>query len=164
MKLAAAALLLLTGLLTAPAQSALSKLERTRLFGGDYIRLTDWAGAYHFQFCWTRRNVEVQLTNPSSKLVFTVDSHKADVNGVTIFLSAPLTARNGSAFLSLLDLQTAVHPVLFPPRNTTRVPIVSVCLDPGHGGKDPGNEEGPRLEKDTTASLPSVAPTAIASG
>ena len=153
MKLAAAALLLLTGLLTAPAQSALSKLERTRLFGADYVRLTDWAGAYHFRICWKRHNEEVELTNSSSKLVFTLDSHKADVNGVTIYLSAPLTARNGSAFLSLLDFQTAVHPVLFPPGNPPGVPIVSVCLDPGHGGKDPGNEEGRRQEKEYTLLL-----------
>jgi len=36
----------LIGLLTASAHSAPSKLERTPLFGNDYVRLTDWALAY----------------------------------------------------------------------------------------------------------------------
>src|SRR5439155_26958519 len=61
MKLAAAALAFLTGLLTAFAQNAPGKLERTRPLCSDYIRLTDWAGATRFQMIWTRRNGEVQL-------------------------------------------------------------------------------------------------------
>jgi len=153
MNLAAAALVSLAGLLTASAQNPSGKLERTSLFGSEYIRLTDWAGTGHWQVLWTRRNEEVQLTNSWSKLVFTVDSHRAEINGVTIFLSSPVALRNGTVFLSLLDVETALNPVLFPPRNTVSVPIVRVCLDPGHGGKDPGNEEGRRQEKDYTLLL-----------
>ena len=153
MKLAAAALVLLAGLLAASAQNALSKLERTRFSGAEYVRLADWAGAYHFQIAWTRRTEEVQLTNSGSKLVFTMDSHKADINGVAILLSAPLAVRHGSAYISLLDLQTAVNPVVFTPKDLVRGPIVSVCLDPGHGGKDPGNEEGRWQEKQLTLLL-----------
>jgi len=153
MKLAAAALVLLTGLLTAYAQSAFGKLELTRLFGTDYVLLTDWARACHCQVLWSRGNEEVQLTNPWSRLVFTVDSQKTTINGVVVHLSAPVAARHGALFISLLDLQTALHPVLFPPKNTVRVPILSVCLDPGHGGKDPGNQEGRRKEKEYTLLL-----------
>src|SRR5256885_4192501 len=153
MKLAAAALALLTGLLTASAQNAPCKLERTRLFGSDYIRLTDWAEAYRFQMFWTRRNEEVQLASSWSKLEFTVDSHKAGINGVTVYLSAPVALRHGAVFISLLDLQTTVQPVLFPPKNTVNVPILSVCLDPGHGGRDPGNKESRRQGKEYTLLL-----------
>jgi len=153
MNLAAGALLLLTGLLTASAQSASGKLARASLSGGDYIRLSDWAGAGRFQVVWTRRNEEVQLTNSWSRLVFTVDSHKAEVNGVTIFLSAPVAVRHGCLYLSVQDLETALNPVLFPSNHTVRAPVMSVCLDPGHGGRDPGNEEGRRKEKDYTLLL-----------
>ena len=153
MKLAAAALALLTGLLTASAQNAPGKLERTRLFGNDYIRLTDWAEAYRFQMFWTRRNEEVQLASSWSKLEFTVDSHRAGINGVTVYLSAPVALRNGALFISLLDLQTTVQPVLFPPKNKANVPILSVCLDPGHGGRDPGNKESRSQEKEYTLLL-----------
>src|SRR6266480_4087468 len=153
MKLAAVALALLTGLLTASAQNAPGKLERTRFFGSDYIRLTDWAEAHRFQMFWRRRNDEVQLASSWSKLEFTVDSHKAGINGVTVYLSAPVAVRNGAVFISLLDLQTSVQPVLFPPKNKVSAPILSVCLDPGHGGRDPGNKESRRQEKEYTLLL-----------
>jgi len=61
--------------------------------------------------------------------------------------------RNGAVFISLLDLQTSVQPVLFPPKNTVSVPILRVCLDPGHGGRDPGNKESRRQEKEYTLLL-----------
>jgi N-acetylmuramoyl-L-alanine amidase len=153
MKLAAAALVLLTGLLTARGQASLSKLERVRLFGGEYVRLTDWARASQFHFSGTRRSEEVRLTNSCSQLTFTMDSHKAEINGLTVFLSDPVTARNGSVFLSRVDLETALNPVLFPPKKTAGAPVASLCLDPGHGGKDPGNEEGRRQEKEYTLLL-----------
>ncbi len=153
MNLAAAALVLLTGLPAASAQSASGQLARTPLFGSEYMRVSDWAEAGHFQVRWTRPNEEAQLTNSRSRLVFTVDSHKAEINGVTVFLSSPVAARHGCLYLSLLDLETAVNPVVFSPGHAIRAPILSVCLDPGHGGKDPGNQEGRRQEKDHTLLL-----------
>src|SRR5207237_1242785 len=103
MKLAAAALALLTGLLTASAQNAPGKLARTRVFGSDYIRLTDLAEAYRFQMFWTRRNDEVQLASSCSQLEFTVDSHRGGINGVRVYLSAPGASRNGDYFVPLLQ-------------------------------------------------------------
>src|SRR5437773_6884442 len=153
MKLAAAALVWLTGLLTVSAQSALGKLERMPLFGVDYIRLTDWAAASHFQILRTGKIEEMRLTAPGSKLVLTVDSYKAEINDVTVYLSAPVVLRHGEVFISRLDLETTVHPLLFPPRNTVSVSVLSVCVDPGHGGKDPGNQEGRRMEKQFTLLL-----------
>src|ERR1051326_7056927 len=153
MKRAAAAVLLLAGLLTASAEGGFSRLERTRLSGADYIRLADWPALYHFHPAWTRPREEMQLTNAASRLVFTVDSRRAEIDGVAVLLSAPAALRGGSLYLSSLDMEAALHPVLFPPKNTVHVPIVSVCLDPGHGGKDPGNEEGRRREKDYTLLL-----------
>ena len=143
----------LAGLLTASGQNPLSKLERTRLSGTDYVRLPEWAKAVDFQIRWRRQSEEVQLTNRWSRLDFTLDSHHAEINGVTVFLSAPVVARNGTAYISMVDLQTVLQPVLFPPKNTGSVSVLSVCLDPGHGGKDPGNEAGRRQEKEYTLLL-----------
>ena len=85
----------LIGLLTASAQSPLSKLERTPLFGNDDVRLSDWAKPFSFQIRRMRPSEEVQLTNSWARLVFTLDSHHAEINGVTVSLSAPVVARNG---------------------------------------------------------------------
>jgi len=153
MKLAVSLLVLWGGVLSARAEGVLGGLEKVHLFGNEYVRLSDWARACRFQVQWTRPDEEVQVSTRWSKLVFTVDSPKADVNGITVFLSVPIAARHGMAYIALVDLQTAVHPVLFPPKNKGRVPVMSVCLDPGHGGKDPGNEEGVRKEKEYTLLL-----------
>ena len=143
----------LIGLLTASAQSPLSKLERTPLSGADYVRLTDWAKVFNFQIHWMRQNEEVQLTNALSRLVFALDSQRAEINGVTVFLSAPVLARKGTVYVGEVDLQTVLQPVLLPPRNTGNLSVLCVCLDPGHGGKDPGNQEGRRQEKEYTLLL-----------
>jgi N-acetylmuramoyl-L-alanine amidase len=44
-------------------------------------------------------------------------------------------------------------PLLFPPRSRRGERIKTICLDPGHGGKDPGNQEQRRLEKKFTLLL-----------
>jgi N-acetylmuramoyl-L-alanine amidase len=55
--------------------------------------------------------------------------------------------RNGEAYISPLDLRTAVHPLLYPARNDPKQKLKTICIDPGHGGKDPGNQEGKNQEK-----------------
>src|SRR5437667_371481 len=99
MKLAAAALVWLTGLLTVSAQSALGKLERMPLFGVDYIRLTDWAAASHFQILRTGKIEDVRLTAPGSKLVLTR-------NGDTL---VPLTDRPVIARQRDAELFVSLH-------------------------------------------------------
>ena len=144
---------LLAGLLSASGQSVLNQLERFTVSGTDFVRLSDWARVCDFQISSAHHSPEIRLATKWSKLVFTVDSTKAEINGVSVFLSFPIAARYGTTCIALLDLKTAVYPVLFPPKNQGSVPILSVCLDPGHGGKDPGNEEGWRQEKEYTLLL-----------
>src|SRR5688572_1671444 len=74
----------LMGLLTATAQSPLSILERTPLFGRNYVRLADWAKAFNFQIHEMRQSEDVQLTNSWARRVLTLDSHSAEINGVTV--------------------------------------------------------------------------------
>jgi N-acetylmuramoyl-L-alanine amidase len=148
MKWAGLCFFLLAGLLSVSPQNALSKPERTSLSGNEYVRLTDWARVHQLQSAWTRSEQEVQLTGQGTKLVFTVDSQRVAVNGVTVFLCCPLILRNGFACIAVLDLQATLQPILFPPKNDRVAPILNICLDPGHGGKDPGNEEGQRKEKE----------------
>lgn len=153
MRLLGSLLVVWAGLVTASSPSAFSRLERTVLHGRDYVRLTDWARTNRFQLTQGRTPEEVRLTSQSLKLVFAADSQRAEINGVTVFLSFPVAFRNGTPYIALIDLQTAVHPVLFPPRSDRRVPVINVCLDPGHGGRDPGNEEGRYKEKEYTMAL-----------
>jgi N-acetylmuramoyl-L-alanine amidase len=82
-----------------------------------------------------------------------VDSREAEINGVSVWLSFPVVLRDGVPWLAQLDVQTVLRPLLWPARNGTGAVIKRICLDPGHGGKDPGNKAGPYLEKKYTLLL-----------
>lgn len=115
--------------------------------GQTYLRLADWASTHGLQMRWLTRDESVELTKPSSRLLLTVDSRQAVWNGINLWLSFPVRCRNGAAFLARLDAETALQPLLSPPHNRPGTPVKNVCLDPGHGGKDPGYCVGSKQEK-----------------
>jgi len=118
-----------------------------QLAGHDYLSLTDWADVHGYEVRWLKRDETLQLANRSSRMLFTLDSKEAHVNGVQVWLCLPLLHRNGQAYLSELDLHATLEPLVASPKSR-RVPgIRTVCLDPGHGGKDSGNRVGLNQEK-----------------
>lgn len=139
--------LLLGDLLPTFVHAAPKKLERVQLFGREYVRLEDWARANAFTLAWRKRSEELVVTSRWAALEFEVDSRKATINGINAWLSFPIARQGVVAYISPLDLQTLVQPVLFPMRNKSGAKIRTICLDPGHGGKDPGEQEGRHQEK-----------------
>ena len=109
----------------------------------EYARVTDWAKANGFQLHWLKRQGAFQLSKASAKIICAVDSREAQVNGVGVWLSFPVAQREGVPCLARLDLQTTLAPLLSPPKDKPGAALKSICLDPGHGGKDPGNRVGP---------------------
>ena len=85
---------------------------------------------------------EIVLTNRTARLVFDVDSAQAEINGVNVRLSFPVANVKGVPFIAQLDLDKTVRPLLFPSRYLEPKKITTICLDPGHGGKDTGNRVG----------------------
>ena len=124
--------------------------ERTVIGGREYARLADWTGLRGLKLRWTARN-ECQVTGPSFRMALTMDSQRISLNGVHVWLSAPVAAARGEVWITLLDLVRSVEPVLNPKRVRGRVH--TICLDAGHGGHDTGNREGLRQEKDYTLAL-----------
>jgi len=127
--------------------------ESSQVAGREYARVSDWAKANGFQLRWLKRQGAFQLSNASAKITCAVDSREAQVNGVGVWLSFPVAQREGAPYLAKIDLQTTLAPLLSPPKNKSGAAIKSICLDPGHGGKDPGNRVGPYQEKKYTLLL-----------
>ena len=118
-----------------------------------YVRVTDWAKANGLEIKWLKQDETFQLSNHSSKLVLAVDSRETQINGVAVWLLFPVVAHNGALCLAQLDVDTTLRPLLSPPKGRSGAHIRTICLDPGHGGKDPGNRVGSNQEKQYTLLL-----------
>jgi len=145
------ALFVLMAALAAEARNSLQKLERTIVSGSEYIRLDDWADGAGFALRWDKRAGTITLSSPSARLVLGVDSRRAEIGGVNVMLSLPVVNRSAAALISLLDARKTIEPILFPQKLNTR--LNTICLDPGHGGKDTGEISRHNYEKTYTLLL-----------
>jgi N-acetylmuramoyl-L-alanine amidase len=121
--------------------------------GHSYVPLADWARANGLKCFWLEHGDKIVVTNRTTRLVFDVDARDAEINGVQVALSCPVANVKGTPLIAQLDLDTAVRPLLFPERYVVPGAIKTICLDPGHGGKDTGNRVGWHYEKVYTLAL-----------
>lgn len=132
-------------------RSPIGSMPQARAGQGEgYVRLSDWARANGFEMRWLNGGQTVQLRNRSWQMIFPSNSREAIMGPVHVCLSYPVIARGGSAYISQVDLETAIRPLLTPPRNAGGARIRNIVIDPGHGGKDPGNIVGSQQEKKYT--------------
>jgi N-acetylmuramoyl-L-alanine amidase len=135
-------------------ESTARGLDRIQINGKDYARLTRWASANEFDVSWLKRDETLLLRKASTQVQVTVDSWEARINGVKVWLLHPVVNRNGLIYIAIQDLLTTLHPILSPPRTGhPQSGILNVCVDPGHGGKDPGYSIGGHEEKKYTLLL-----------
>jgi N-acetylmuramoyl-L-alanine amidase len=98
------------------------------------------------------------VTNLLASLQLETDSRharKSEIGGVPVWLSLPVILRGGVPWISLADAQTSLEPVMIPPKSPARVQ--TICLDPGHGGRDAGEAAGVNYEKKYTLLLAQAA-------
>ena len=134
------------------APAATPRVTKLWLAGKEYVRLDQWARANSFQWRWISKN-EVSVWKSTTKMEFTADSRRMSLNGVTVLLSEPVRKQNELPCIANVDLTTAIQPILFPPKNRPRTQIKHICIDPGHGGREPGYLSGREQEKKYTLLL-----------
>src|SRR5580658_4540750 len=149
MRMAAALFSML--LWSASAQAVLRNLERVAVAGNDYVRLAEWGASAGCAMQWNKKDGEIEMSGASVRLHFSIDSRRVEISGVTVWLCLPVVNRNGVPLLSLADARSTLDPVLSPRKSEARVQ--TICLDPGHGGKDPGKSQGLNYEKKYTLLL-----------
>jgi N-acetylmuramoyl-L-alanine amidase len=76
-----------------------------------------------------------------------------EINGVQVALSFPIANQKGVALVAQFDLDHTVRPLQFPSRYLKPDAIRTICLDPGHGGRDTGNRIAWHYEKIYTLAL-----------
>ena len=125
--------------------------ERILLYGRNYVDAAEWAEANAATSEWVRPKEELVLTSVKFKLSLVPDSQRASLNGVQVWLCAPVALHQSKAYIAEIDLQTLLHPILFPASRAK--PVKTIVLDPGHGGKDLGKPSGIHEEKKHTLAL-----------
>ena len=120
--------------------------------GQPYVPLAGWAQASGLKCVWVRWGEEIAVTNRSTRLVFGRNSRTAQINGVDVLLSFPVAIDRGTPYIAQLDLNSAIRPLIYQPRADARR-ITTICIDPGHGGRDTGNHTFWRSEKTYTLAL-----------
>lgn len=144
---------LAVGLGIAAPAGAVAQSLTARINDTGYVRLSEWARWQGLSWRWLKRDESLQLTNRTTRLQFAVDSREARVNGFQVWLLYPLATRDGSLYISQLDVDATFRPLLSPAPPEAGKKIKTICLDAGHGGKDPGNRLPGRQEKDYTLRL-----------
>jgi N-acetylmuramoyl-L-alanine amidase len=128
------------------AQAASRLPETLRLAGQDYVPLAGWAKDNGLDLRWLKPEDSLLLSNRWSQLLLSVDHREAQINGIEVWFLFPLVLHEGQPYVAQSDMRMTLKPILSPPRNPPGVKIKTICLDPGHGGKDPGNQVGSSQE------------------
>jgi N-acetylmuramoyl-L-alanine amidase len=123
-----------------------------RALGQEYRPLDECLKRWQLDLNWKKQDDELRASNKSASLEFKLNSQRAEINGVSVFLSFPILAQRGEAFIAAQDVDQLLAPILSPRSNTPyRVKTVALC--PGHGGRDPGFQVGADQEKKYTLLL-----------
>ena len=119
----------------------------------EYVSLERWSEKNDFKYVWAGREEDAWVTNRWLKMSIKPTGRKAVVNGVSVWLSHPVAVQGSNCYISQLDIKSALMPILYPQKPARSAKIKSVMLDPGHGGKDPGNQDRVQKEKQHTLLL-----------
>jgi len=135
------------------ATGASAALPVIRHQGRDFVRVTAWAAANGFDCGWLKRDEWLGLRSGADQVALKLDSREAKINGMGVWLLFPMVLINGSPLMSILDTETTLQPLLRPEPQKAKRKVTTICLDAGHGGKDPGHRSLGYNEKALTLLL-----------
>lgn len=119
----------------------------TRKIGGiDYVRVADIATRLDLRVTWVERGKKLTLTGASANALLETDTRDVRVNGVRVFLGDPVADAGGQLYVSRIDFERCLAPMLRPGYGVAPVAAPKiVVLDPGHGGKDSGTSSNEKV-------------------
>lgn len=136
-----------------PALGDATRPDVREIGGRLQMDLLSWGQKQGFRSRWNPRTGELQLTNRWARLEFKTDTARMELDGVVVWLEWPVLKDRERPYVSVHDLDSVVNPLLKPPKLPPGGKIRRIALSAGHGGKDPGNMEGSRQEKNYTLKL-----------
>lgn len=128
---------------TAPARPGASKTASSppSAAAAKLISITEVATKLGLKVTSTPPGAKVTLADGSRRLILESGSRETLTNGLRVFLGNPVTLNRGEFYVSVIDYETCLVPLLKPAlikRRPARPKVIAI--DPGHGGVDQGTE------------------------
>ena len=102
---------------SAPAAAPGEKALPGKRFGRiDYVSLTAAAPRLGARLNWLEAGRRLELKTPGGRAEIETDSREITVNGLRVFLGDPVVASGGEAFVSRVDHERCLLPLLRPGR------------------------------------------------
>ncbi len=139
------------------------QVRTVSVHGEKYVSLEEWGRAQGFSFNWDKPNKLISVNSRWAKLTFQVNSKRATLNGLSLWLSSPVNPSGNAALMSQRDLQKTILPILYPAKMPKNKRIQTVMIAPGHGGKDPGYQINKEQEKKYTLLMSQALKQALVS-
>lgn len=102
-----------------------------------YVTVRDLARLYGMDVAGPAAQ-RITLQNRSQTLIFKTDSREVQVDGVLVWLHAPLALVRNRWAIREVDARLVLDPLVRPARHLRGVGHRVVVIDPGHGGTDTG--------------------------
>lgn len=107
------------------------------LRGHSYVAGGEVGRFYRFEKL-SRDGSKLLFYTPTLNMRWSGDSTSIYINNVKFNLSFPAVEHNGDVYVSVVDLQKLIDPVLRPTYIKRPIRFTTVVIDAGHGGSDSG--------------------------
>lgn len=127
-------------LAAAASRSSPSRPTATvRLGGVEYVDAVAFGTRFGLKSEWSNANRRLVLKSKWTTLELEADTRECAVNGLRVFLGEATRDYKNGIYLSQIDAERFIGPMLLPGLGQTTVPPLRIIMiDPGHGGVDPG--------------------------
>jgi N-acetylmuramoyl-L-alanine amidase len=140
---------------TRPAVTSTAPLATRKIAGIEYVALADAAARLGLQRTSLERGHRAALSGPGvSRTELEADDRDAIINGLRVFLGSPVAEIGGELFVSRIDFERCLTPLLRPGlgvRAPGRPKVIAI--DPGHGGRDNGKSNAALRVNEKTFTL-----------
>lgn len=128
-----------TPAVSSPVLATVPALPGRKFGRTDYVALTDAARQLDLKLTWVEPGRKLTLAGAAGRAEIETDTRDIVVNGLRVFLGDPVMSSGGQAFVSRVDYERCLSPMLRPGLGVaTRPAPKTIVLDAGHGGTDPG--------------------------